>query len=315
MYKSDFVSLEREDWPEWFTLDFIHGLDPTALPLPLPVPLLILGISEEPLRRLVEKLPEYRILNGCKKLLREYEIEADFHLDISKPWGFRGVLNPYQRPGHDGVIEYCIPIPQIEKDAGECQDCDGTAEDDDMKCFHCMGTGRETTRDWDTLDCISATLCILGTVLEIPDKKLLAGIDTKRKQLLSVQTNFERGRAFIGATLSRPFGDYLRSLSNQRLPEVMEAIKSVYLQMFPGYTRFGDSSFRADVRNNGQLIIDVPGDACGLYVDGFSRSLKEASGPMKLNCHNVDGHHQQLTLLSGLAALSGMARKSLYPNA
>ena len=130
--------------------------------------------------------------------------------------------------------------------------------------------------DWDTLDCIAATLCVLGGILEMPAKEWLAGIDTARKQLLTVQTNFERGRAFIVATLSRTFGDYVRSLSNHELPEVKAAIKSVYLHMFPSNKRFGDFHFRADVHRNGQLILSVPGDACDLAVDGFSNSLREA---------------------------------------
>jgi hypothetical protein len=130
---------------------------------------------------------------------------------------------------------------------------------------------------------------------------------------LSVLTSFGGGSAFISAVLSRPFGDYVRLLSKQELPEVKAAIKSVYLHMFPRYRRFDDFHFRAYVHQHGQLIIDVPGEACGLYVDGMSRSLKEASGPIELDCHNVDSPAQQLTLLSGLAALAGMTRGNLYP--
>lgn len=315
MKESEFVHLGREDVPEWFTLDLIQGVDPTVLPLPLPaVPLLVLGIAEETLHHLIDVLPRCGWIDGCEERLNEYEIATKFLFDASKPWGFRGVLNPYQRPDHAGIIEYAIPIPQIEKDAGECGNCGGAGETDDgWDCFHCNKTGRETVNDWDALDCIAATLFVLGSILEMPDKKWIAGIDTGRKQLLTVRTNFERGRAFIGATLSRTFGDYLRSLSNQELPEVEAAIKSVYLHMFPSYRRFGDHDYRASIRRNGQLILDVPGNACGLYVDGFDQSLRESSGPMKLGCHNVDGHHQQLALFSGLAAFAGMARRDLYP--
>ncbi len=309
------VFLDHEDWPEWFTLDLIQGLDPTVLPLPLPVPLLILGIAEEPLKRLVVDLQKYSMVDDCKKRLKEYEVEADFLLNINKPWGFAGVLNPYHRQGRTGIREYAIPIPQVEKDAGVCTTCDGEGYEWDLQwdCLNCNKTGRRTVHDWDAVDCISATLCVLGTILCMPDKKLVARTEAARKQLLTVQTHFERGRALIGATLSGPFSDYLRSLSGQELPEVKAAMRSVYLQMFPRYARFGDSSFKADVHRNGQLIIDVPGNACGLGVDGFSNN--RTSGPLKLHDHNVDGHHQQLTLLCGLAAVSGMARKSLYPDA
>lgn len=317
MQEFDFVHLEQGDAPEWFTLDLIQDVNPSILPLPLPpIPLLVIGIAEGVLPKLVDLLPKYSWLDGCEERLKEYDIMTNFLLETDKPWGFRGVLNPYQRSGYAGICEYTIPIPQIEKDAGECENCDGTTKtDDDWDCIHCSGTGRETVHDWDPLECIAATLCVLGGILDMPAKEWLAGIDTARKQLLTVRTNFERGRAFIGATLSTTFGDYVRSLSNQELPEVKAAIKSVYLHMFPSYRRFDDFHYQASVYRNGQLIISVPGDACDLAVDGFSHSLKEASGPLKLGCHNVDGHHQQLALLCGLAALSGMARRSLYPDA
>ncbi|MSU74824.1 hypothetical protein EXS57_03565, partial [Candidatus Kaiserbacteria bacterium] len=236
MQESEFVHLGREDIPEWFTLDLVQGVDPTVLPLPLPpVPLLIIGIAEGVLHHLIDALPKYSGINQCKERLEEYGISTNFLFDVNKPWGFRGVLNPHQRPRHTGIIEYAIPVPQIEKDDGPCDACDGDGYDWDLQwdCLHCMKTGRKTVMDSGTLDCISATLHVLGAILEMPYKKWTAGIDTQRKQLLTVQTNFESGRAFISATLSRTFGDYVRSLSNSKLPEVQAAIRSVYLQMFP----------------------------------------------------------------------------------
>lgn len=310
------VFLEYEgEWPEWFTLDFVHDLDPTVLPLPFPVPLLILGFAEEPLHRFIEELPKYTLLDEYQERLKEHEIKADFSLDIREPWGFGGVLNPYHRPGGHGLVEYAIAIPAIEKDVGECESCGGTAETDDMPCFDCMKTGRKTERDWDAITPIFATLWVLGALLDKPDKKLLAGIKTERKQFVSLGTSFDRERFFIGATFSRTLADYVRSLSNQNLPEVKAAMKDSYLQMFPRHKQFFDDfCYKARVHDNGQLVLDVPGNGCGLYVDPSSRMWDEASGAMKLYCHNVDGYHQELALLSGLAALSGMARKSLYPN-
>jgi len=308
---TEYVHLGHEDCPEWFTLDLARVSDN-------PVPLLILGIVEEPLHRLVVELPKYRALGACKELLKECGAEIDFLFDIDKPWGFGGVLEPYQRANRDGrykLIEYAVSIPQVEKDAGACRDCNGKNKDDYGDCLHCMGTGRETVLERAGVDRIAATLCVLASVTEFPKKELVAGINTKQQQLLSLKMGFGWGRAYIGADLSSTFSDYLRRISGQGLPAVEAAIKSIYLHMFPGYKKFADFSFRANVRNGGQLIIDVPGDACGLYVDGFSRSLTDPSEAMKLDCHNVDGHHQQLTLLCGLAAVSGMARKNLYPDA
>ncbi len=311
MRQFDYVHLGLNDYPEWFTLDLMYGVDPAELPLDLPpVPLLVIGFAEEPFRHILDVLPKLTWLAGYQERLKEYDVTTNFHLDVDKPWGFSGILNPYRRTKSNGLREYAVVIPQIEKDAGECENCEGSGiTDDDWECFHCSKTGRETMHDWDSLDCIAATFSLLFQILEMPDKKWLAGITNTPQQLLTVRTNFERGRAFIGATLSRTLCDYLRSHSNKELPTVKGALKRVYERMFPSYQRFDDYSYRADIRNNGQLILDVPGNACGLYVDG---SLREASGPIELHCHNVDGHHQQTTLLCGLAALSGMIRRELY---
>lgn len=304
------VFLECEEWPEWFTLDLITGRDPSALPLDLQVPLLLLGIAEEPLLRFAKDLPDSPVLKDGQERLKECGVNANFFLNIKEPWGFGGVLHPYHRPGYGGITEYAIPIPRIEKDGGECEACEGTATIEGMNCLHCMGTGRGTVLERDSAACILGTLWILEAILNRPSKELLVGINTEWRQLLSLRTSFDKERYFIGATLSGSFGDYLRTLSNQNLPKVKEAMKRVYLQMFPGYAKFDDFFYKAVVHQNGQLILDVPGNACGLYVDGRSLSLYEASGPMELDCHNVDGYHQQLALLSGLAALCGMARKS-----
>lgn len=306
------VFLEREEWSEWFTLDLIMGRDPSALPLDLHVPLLLLGIAEEPLLRFIKDLPDSPMLKDGQERLKECGVNVDFFFNIKEPWGFGGVLHPYHRPGYPGILEYAIPIPRIEKDGGECEACEGTATTEGMDCLHCMGTGRGTMLEWDSAACISGTLWILEFVLNRPDKQLLAGVNTERKQLLSLRTSFDKERHFIGATLSGTFSSYLRSFSKRRFPEVEGALKSVYLQMFPSHGKFGDFFYKAEVHENGRLLLDVPGDACGLYVDGTRLDFDETSRPMQLDCHNVDGCHQQLALLSGLAALCGMARKSLY---
>lgn len=310
MEKLSYVFLEHEDWPEWFSLDFLPPTETT-------VPRLLLGIAEGPLRRFVtDIIPKYRPFEVYKKILEDHHVQAEFSFDVDKPWGFGGVMEPYRQSGRvgEGFLEYAISIPQIEKDVGKCEECGDCGKDEENNwCLYCSGTGRKTVMEWDAADRIAATLCVLGLLLDKPDKNWLAGIETKRKQLLSIQLSWEPGCSYIGAMLAKPFGDCLRLISGRELPMVKEATKSTYLRMFPKYDRFGDYNYRASVRDNGQLIIDVPGDACGLYVDGMSRSLKESSGPMGLDCHNVDGAHQQLALLAGLAALCGMVRKKLYP--
>lgn len=307
------VRIGYDDWPEWFTLDFLPANADGAAPG------LLLGIAEKPLHLFAEKLKIHTVVGHFESILEEeYEINARFLIDMEKPWGFGGVLEPYQGTGpiSNRFAEFRINVPQIEKDVGICSYCDGKSEDEHgVECLRCSGTGRETVREWEAIDRISATFGILGLLLDMPDMKWLDDLDPKHRQLLSLRMFFGKGNAVIGAGLSREFSDYLRSRSDQELPEVRAAIKSVYHYMFPGYKKFGDFWFKARIMSHGQLAIDVPGDACGLYVDGMSEGLRNVSRPFELDCHNVDGHHQQLALLSGLAALCGVARKELYPDA
>jgi len=112
MGQLQFVFLEFEDWPEWFTLDFLPATETVA-------PRLLLGIAEGPLRRFVaDLLPKYRLFDVYQKRLEECHIQADFSFDVDKPWGFGGVLEPYRQSGRiaEGFLEYAISIPQIEKD-------------------------------------------------------------------------------------------------------------------------------------------------------------------------------------------------------
>ena len=60
---------------------------------------------------------------------------------------------------------------------------------------------------------------------------------------------------------------------------------------------------------NGRIIMDCPGDACGVHPSEDYWDDKEETG-YKFSCHNVDNPMQQLTFLAGLAALHDKARKA-----
>lgn len=68
---------------------------------------------------------------------------------------------------------------------------------------------------------------------------------------------------------------------------------------------FNEYHFRT-ILQKGRLIMDCPGDACGVYPNEW---VEEDNG-YKFACHNVDSPMQQLTLLAGLAALHDEARKA-----
>src|SRR5512147_870614 len=90
MYELSSVFLEAEDWPEWFALDVLPWAGPAGASF------LLLGIAKEPLHRLVAKLENAPILKDYTRACRDEGIEEDFFLDVEGPWGFGGILRPYQ---------------------------------------------------------------------------------------------------------------------------------------------------------------------------------------------------------------------------
>lgn len=300
------LKLERK-WPEWFSLDYSPASGLLA-------PSLSIGFNKHVLTQFLGNLPEsyLRILH---EELSKCDADTAFLSDPEKLWGFGEVLRPsWQNPPDKSLAWYHIFIPQIEKETGKkCKECRGKGRniDLDMDCLRCGGNGKETIMDWKEANRISATLSLLSLLFTNPKKEWFENLQSSRRQLLSFEIFFREGCAPLSAVLSEDFANVLRSISRKELPGVKEALKTSYLHMFLSFGRFDDYHYKAYVQDGGQLILDVPGSACGLYVDGFDMSLMRNSGPMKLDCHNVDTHAQQLSLLCGLAALAGTVRREL----
>ena len=70
--------------------------------------------------------------------------------------------------------------------------------------------------------------------------------------------------------------------------------------------RVDESSFWVRLKN-GRLIMNCPGDACGIHPENW---YEENDKGYEFNCHNVDSPMQQITLLAGLAALHDEARRA-----
>lgn len=304
------VSLEVEPhWPEWFSLDYSPSDDHTSTPF------LLIGFNRFALGNFIANPPPMRYINILREELVKCEADAVFSSDPGKVWGFGEVIKPYQQavtPG-DSLTWYHVPIPQVEKETGKkCKACKGKVRDVEtgMDCLFCDRSGKETIMDWKGVHHVCATLSFLSLLFSHPQKTWVENIHTRRYQLLSLEVFFREGCAPLRAVLSEDFGNFLRSRSQTILPHVKEALKTAYLQMVPSYARFDDFHFKAHIYDGGQLILDVPGSACGLYVDGFDESLRSCTGPMKLSDHNVDSGIQQLSLVCGLASLTGIVRKS-----
>lgn len=305
--------LVQEDAPEYYTLRF----DQTT-------PAIIIGFHEILYDFFVSEHQKWSLLKDLEKELKSHGYkDVSFADGSSQRMGFGGTLSTALQgqlfddtKSEKAFKEFVIPIPVLEKEAGKCDSCGGSGEDPDFSngCLRCDGSGKKVEIEWGELDLICATLCLFSqTMLYYPAKSLLAplqGLTGHSRQLLVFQTNFSRdGRTFIGATLSPKLTAWLRTKKARDLEAVRQATCRTYFQLFPGYRRFGDHSFHLRLYDNGRLSFDVPGSATGLLVDGFDHIYE--GGGLTLTDHNVDTHAQQISLLAGLAALYGLARKEL----
>ena len=208
-----------------------------------------------------------------------------------------------------------VAIPVVKKQSDEiCPGCEGAKKDTfgSGKCFRCNGTGKKILVDWNPMYAISASFTLLFNLIDLrfsESDEILSPLP----QLITLSTRTEREQhgGSLGGTYSIPLAKFLSSFEpNTKITEMVEAMITAYGKMFGTDDGYSKHSFRATVDyENGWLNVSCPGDACGL-------NPSEHTGPKpgrgyKFSCHNVDSPMQQITLLSGLAALCDMARKEI----
>ncbi len=228
-----------------------------------------------------------------------------FSGDLNGNFGFNEVLK--SRGETDEFFEHEIEIPNMRKVTEiACERCSGTGENEIADiCIGCEGEGKEVEYIWDRADQISTSLNILACSLSLFDKN----VDSTFPQLLTFEVASRRGYCGISGEISIPLKKWLASSPDKsHLTEIVSAMKTAYKKMYGqniGIVR--EHSF--DVRiNDGGLIINCPGNACGIHPSDWH--FKDGEG-YKFSSHNVDTPAQQLTLLVGLASLHDIARKEI----
>lgn len=211
----------------------------------------------------------------------------------------------------NGEVCFLARIPQIRVRTDKpCTDCKGSGWDkfrQGERCFSCEGNGQNYEFRWEGADAIAASLNVLFTLLEFPER------ETTREQPQLFIVRLVAGREAYG--LGGSFGIPLRRwLSAYRpgtsLVEMTNVMINTYAHMF-GISRVGQSSFRASVDSSfGWLNVDCPGQGCGFYPHhNFESRLDKG---YEFSSHNVDDPGQQLTLLAGLAALHDLVDRELF---
>ena len=215
----------------------------------------------------------------------------------------------------EDFAEFAANIPTIKKYSGKkCEDCRGSGKDRllDDECLRCEGTGKDWFYDWKLAFAISASFTIIFHWMHFPKKETSSLLP--QLMIVSTITRDEMHGGSLFGEYSVELCNWMRSLyllneDTYAVTEMTEAIKIAHKKIF-GAFRFGEEHyFWAKIESdNGQLNVNCPGDACGLYLaDSFFRDGKG----YKFSCHNVDNPMQQITLLAGLAALHDKARREI----
>lgn len=295
METKNYIHLASEDSvPEYFTIRFESN-----------PPALVLGFQSEVLDWFLREMHNWPIFKGFEALARG----AVFSVDPNKGIGFGEVLKKYTATDlflEPHFPEFSVQIPVIETLNGDCNSCKGTGKDSDgFDCNWCRGTGKNIEMVWDTIEQVCLTLSFMSrTIIDsVPAGLLSKNSCHQIMTFLMVYPNERQSSAFITATLSKQVARFLLKKKVEEISEIGRATELAYKTMFPYYNVSVFSDFTVWLQD-GRLAFDVPGNATGLLVDGMD--TVDGTEAVNLYPHNVDSMQQQLALLCGLAALSGL---------
>lgn len=187
-----------------------------------------------------------------------------------------------------------------------------TGEDNGWMKWQCnFPKGKRPGIDWQALFEVSATLNVFFKCLGWQEKT----IDSPYQQLLHPSLVTDRGMhgGSLVANLGKTLLPWISSHpDNSRRTDVEKAMRDVY--MYTSGTRIKEDEqylyrVMAWFRQPCWVNLSCPGNACGLDPDNYDYDPRRG---YILYPHNVDSPIQQLTLLSGLAAINMAARADGY---
>uniref|UniRef100_A0A7C4M0B3 Uncharacterized protein n=1 Tax=candidate division CPR3 bacterium TaxID=2268181 RepID=A0A7C4M0B3_UNCC3 len=232
----------------------------------------------------------------------------DFGESLNDDFGFDKVFKKGNE--ENGFSVFNIDIPQIKiKTEKKCDRCNGSGKDDDLvsgKCLFCEGTGKLHELRWKKAYAISNTFSLFTMQVFYPPEK---EVSSALPQILSFNTTTFKGNhgGSIGGVFGIPFCQWLDSFTESTYFEKPSSVMTkVYKKMFGKIDSLDKSRLKVVSFRPGSITLDVPGDACNVYIKGTHIPKPEEGRPF--SCHNTDTPAQQLTFICGLAALSDEVR-------
>ena len=230
------------------------------------------------------------------------------YLKPGQYFGFGTGLELIENDGEQTTYRMNLPIIR-KKTKKNCLSCNGKSKSNGHRCFRCDGTGKEDSIDNFPAYALSASVGMFSNLLELTDD---FDVHEKNwpKQILTLNmiTEICAHGGSLGGSFSPSFINFLKMFQEDReFPQAAQAMTLAYQHMWCApdpakERRYEISRIRAYQNLRGNLLLDVPGDACGVHPSPHVGEIDEGYG-VDWTCHNVDTPLQQLTLLTGLAAM------------
>ena len=188
-----------------------------------------------------------------------------------------------------------------------CEYCSGTGDRleeyacNGDKCFNCEASGNKHVNDWRAAYTVTSSPNLLFNVLDCCEDETSA----TEEQLVTLVMMADYGQH--GSSLGGDFGialmKYIRSVPFELkniISNATEAMRTAHGQIWT-LSEYDKYSIRTEI-DGGAVGMTVPGDACGINT-GFDSDDPENG--CEFSCHNVDSPLQSLTLLAGIASMTG----------
>ena len=229
----------------------------------------------------------------------------EFGGEFGKDLGYENSLKFLGQVGQ--FLEYHVPACLCRKISDQdCIFCDGTGKNEgcEDQCLSCDGEGKNVVYDYKEAYAVSASLSTLFEYMRFPEIETSA----TNSQLMTIHTvtiqNPHGGS--IGGEYSEDVVNFLRERPVGLIPEMVKAMRDIWLKMEGKIPSFYDYDFRACTQgSDGWLNTSCPGDACGLHP---SHGSIGRHGGYEFSCHNADNMIQQMAMLASLAALQDLVR-------
>lgn len=253
----------------------------------------------------IECLPKLTDDTPVVRWLREdLGIETAFDGEYCHSFGFD--VGIYQEV-HYKTITYKAKLPRYIM--GECPSCNGKGKRHpifgDEPCIICEGSGETATAQWNKILVLRANLKLLFEALNLREytSGKAAESPDMRIKLSVLKPDMDSSNMHI--PFSDPLLSWLESISeNKRI--ILDEVVAAMINAFDRMSKMRDfykHSFQAYCEN-GRLIMNIPGNATGIYMGGFVGTHGE------MYSHNMDSGVQQLTILAGLSKLYGMHKEA-----